>query len=167
MLKNKTTQIIIAVVVVVILIGGGYFFFINKSSTKLVTQNQAQTDKGPENLAPSDIGLVFKASSNKKQVKFSVDKLTDIKAISYQINYEADTSAQEISEGAEPRVARGFIGEAKINSGDSSYESPWIDLGSASKNVVRYDSGVKSVDLILKIIKANGKVYQTEKNLSL
>lgn len=168
MLKNKNTLIIIAVIVVLIAIAGGYFFFVRQpSSKKPIDQNQSQVDNGPENLSPDEIGLTLSASSNKKQIKFSIDKLSGIKAVAYQLTYEADSTKQEISDGAEPKVQRGIIGDAKLKSGESSYESPWIDLGSASKNVVRYDTGVESVNLILKITKDNGKVYQVEKDLAL
>ena len=168
MLKNKTNLIIIAVIVVLIAIAGGYFFFVRQPSSKTpIDQNQSQIDSGPENLSPGEIGLALVASSNKKQIKFSIDKLSGIKAVAYQLTYEADSTKQEISDGAEPKVQRGIIGDAKLKSGESSYESPWIDLGSASKNVVRYDTGVDSVNLILKITKDNGKVYQVEKKLDL
>lgn len=168
MLKNKNNLIIIAVIVVLIAIAGGYFFFVRQPSSKTPTdQNQSQIESGPENLSPDEIGLTLTASENKKQIKFSIYKFSGIKAVAYQLTYEADSTRQEISDGAEPKVQRGIIGDAKLKSGAGSYESPWIDLGSASKNVVRYDTGVDSVNLILKITKNNGKVYQVEQKLDL
>lgn len=167
MLKNK--KIFIIILIVILLLGIGYFLFLRQTaSKKQPDQNQTQIQSGPENLSPDEIGLTLKASENKKQIKFSITKMSDIKAIAYQLTYEADSTKQEISEGGEPKVQRGIIGDVKeIQSGDTSYESPWIDLGSASKNVVRYDTGVESVNLILKITKTNGKIYQAEKNLDL
>ncbi len=168
MLKNKTTIIIIAVIVGLIALTGGYYLFMRQPSSKTPTnQNQSQIESGPENLSPSEVGLTLTASENKKQIKFSIDKLSGIKAVAYQLTYEADSTKQEISEGGEPKVQRGIIGDAKIKSGGSSYESPWIDLGSASKNVVRYDSGVDSVTILLKITKDNNKVFQVEDKLVL
>lgn len=165
MLKNKTILIIIGIILL-LLLGGGYFFFFRQPASKPPTdQNQTQAQSGPENLSPEEIGLMLTASPNKKQVKFSIEKFSGIKAVAYQLTYEADSTKQEISEGGEPKVQRGIIGDAKIKPGESSYESSWIDLGSASKNVVRYDTGVDSISLILKITKDNGKVYQVEKNL--
>lgn len=166
--KNKTPIIIAAVIVSLIALAVVYFFFIRQQPSKTSTdQNQPQSESGPENLSPEAIGLTLSASANKKQIKFSISKLLGIKAVAYQLTYEADSTKQEISEGGEPKVQRGIIGDAKIKSGDSRYESPWIDLGSASKNVVRYDTGVNSVSLILKITKDNGKIFQVEDKLDL
>lgn len=169
MLKNKTTLIIITVIVVLIAMAGGYSFFVRQSiSKKPIDQNQSQVDNGPENLSPDEIGLTLTASENKKQVKFAITKFSGIKAVAYQLTYEADSTKQEISEGGEPKVQRGIIGDVKgIQFGDYSYESPWIDLGSASKNIVRYDSGVESVNFIFKITKDSGKEYQVEQALVL
>lgn len=168
MLKNKTTLIIIMVIVVLIVLAGGYFLFTRQpASKKPIVQDQTQIESGPENLSPDEIGLTLSASANKNQIKFSITKLSGVKAVAYQLTYEADSTKQEISEGGEPKVQRGIIGDAKLEPGDGSYESPWIDLGSASKNVVRYDTGVDSVSLILKITKDNGKVYQVDQKLDL
>lgn len=168
MLKNKKNLIIIAVIIVFFALAGGYFIFARQQASKSQTaQNQPQSENGPENLSPEAIGLGLTASANKNQIKFSIAKLSGIKAIAYELTYEADSTKQEISEGAEPKVQRGIIGDAKFKSGDNNYESSWIDLGSASKNVVRYDTGVNSVNLVLKITKDNGKVYQVEKKLDL
>lgn len=165
-MKNKTILIIIAVAVVLFALGGGYFLFARQSSDQKPLPSRS-IDNGPENLSPDEIGLKLTASENKKQIKFSISKLSGIKAVAYQLTYEADSTKQEISEGGEPKVQRGIIGDAKLKPGESSYESPWIDLGSASKNVVRYDTGVESVNLILKITKNNNKIYQTEQKLDL
>ncbi|MBU3978603.1 hypothetical protein KJ980_02590 [Patescibacteria group bacterium] len=166
--KNKITLSIIGVIILLFILGGGYFLFTRQSASKPpADKNQSVIDNGPEDLSPGDIGLTLTASQNKKQVKFSIDKLSGIKAVAYQITYEADSTKQEISEGGDPKIQRGIIGDVKFKSGDSSYESPWIDLGSASKNVVRYDSGVDSVTILLKITKDNNKVFQVEDKLNL
>ena len=96
-----------------------------------------------------------------------IDKLVGMKAVSYELTYQADPSIQEQADGAEERVQRGVVGEAKFKPGERNYSSPWLDLGSCSKNVCKYDAGVKSVNLVLKITKDNGKVYQAEGNLQL
>jgi hypothetical protein len=168
MLKNKTILIIAIVIIGIIALAGGYFLFMGQLSSKSQkVQNQTQSENGPENLSPDAIGLALSASANKNQIKFSITKLSDIRAVAYQLTYEADSTKQEISEGGESKVQRGIIGDAKFKSGDNNYESPWIDLGSASKNVVRYDTGVNSVNLVLKITKDNGKIYQVEQKLDL
>jgi|SRR5579885_2223306 len=165
-MKNKNVVIILAVVVILIVLGGGYFLFAKKSNT--TSQNtQPQDMDVVQTLSPDAIGLSLTASPDKKKVKFTVAKLAGIKSIEYQLTYEADATQEEKNEGAEGQVQRGITGDAKINSGDSSYESPWLDLGTCSSGTCRYDTGVTSVDLILKVTKSDGKVYQVEKKLNL
>ncbi len=166
MLKNRTTQIVIGVVVILIL-AGGYFLFLNKSSTESNAEQNQSIDTGPQNISPDEIDLEMTASPDKKKVQFTIGKLTDIKALAYELTYEAESTEQERSEGAEERIPRGITGDAKFSRSESKYQSPWLDLGSCSKNVCRYDKGIESINLILKITKENNKIYATEKELDL
>lgn len=165
MFKNRTVQIGLGVVLLVLIVVGGFFFVSNKnqSSTK---QPTADTEQVVQKLSPDDIGLTITPNDTNKSVKFVIAKPDGITSIEYQLTYDADSTAEEQSEGGEPRVQRGITGEAKITSGDT-YTSPWLDLGSCSRNVCRYDTGVNSVDLTLKITKTDGKTYEVEKSLSL
>lgn len=168
MLKNKTTLLIIMALVLLLLLGGGYFLFARQSGPKETTsQIQSQIDTGPQNLSPEEIDLELKATNDNKKVQFTIGKLLGIKAVSYELTYEADSTEKERSEGGDARIQRGITGEAKLKSGDSTYKSPQLDLGSCSKNVCRYDKGVDSVSLVLKITKTNNKIYQVEKELDL
>lgn len=115
-----------------------------------------------ETLTADQLGLSIEAKPDGKAVKFKIDKAGDIKTIEYQVTYEADSTAQEKAEGGEDRVQRGITGEADIEGDALKYESEWLDLGSCSRNVCKYDTGVDSVDLTLKIIKKNGKTYESE-----
>lgn len=167
MLKNKNLLIIIGVVILILLSAGGYFLFAGKAPAKpAVTQTQT-ADTGPQKLNPEDIGLKISASPDKQKVKYEIAKLQGIKSVSYELTYEADASQQDISEGSEPRIQRGVTGDADLKSGTSSYTSAWLDLGSCSKNVCKYDKGVKSVNMIFKITKTDNKVYSVEKSLDL
>ncbi len=166
MLKNKKTLIIIGIILIIILLISGLLFLKNKAASKQSETNQSRSDV-VEELSPSQIGLKIEASPDKKKIRFTIDKLAGIKAVSYELTYEADPSTQEKADGAEERVQRGIVGEAKFKSGDSKYSSSWLDLGSCSKNICKYDIGVKSVSLVLKITKDNRKIYQTEGNLEL
>ncbi len=161
--KKRNNQIITGVVVVLLLISG---FLIFGRKAKTVQQDTTQ-DQTVQKLSAEDLGLIITPKPDKKAIKFSISKASDIKSIEYELTYEADSTAQEISEGGEARVQRGITGDAKIDSGKGSYESEWLDLGSCSKNICRYDTGVKSVSLTLKIVKQDGKVYQSEKSLDL
>ena len=167
MQKNKILYIVVGVVAIIILASTAFFIFLNKPKAKPAATNYSPADSNVQTLAADDIGLDLKASADSKKVQITISKLSGIKAVSYELTYEADSTAEEISQGGEARIQRGITGDAKFNAGDTSYNSPWLDLGSCSKNICRYDQGVTSVDLILKITKDNNQVYSTEKKLSL
>ena len=162
--KNRKVQIVLGVVLVIVVLLGGYFYLNSKVQTS-TEPSDAESQQVVEKLSPDSIGLTITPNASKKAIKFAIAKLAGIKSIEYQLTYEADSTAQEQSEGGEARVQRGITGESKITSHDS-YESPSLDLGSCSKNVCRYDTGVKSVDLTLKVIKDDGKTYEVEKTLN-
>jgi hypothetical protein len=164
MFKNKNVQIGLGVVLVVVLFIGGYFLIAGKKSQKTPVEATTTT---VQTLKPQDLGLTMEVSPDKKKIKFVIAKATDIIAIEYQFTYEADSTAQELSEGGESRVQRGITGEAKIKSGESSFESEWLDLGSCSKNVCKYDKGVKSINLTLKVTKKNHNLYEVQDKLEL
>jgi hypothetical protein len=163
MFKNKTLVTVIVVVIVAVLAGGGYFLFGKSKAPAAETEEMQDVVL---KLSPEDVGLSMTPSPDSKKVKFAIDKLSGITSVEYELTYEADSTAAEQSEGGEPRVQRGVTGEASIDSGKSKYESPWLDLGSCSKNVCRYDKGVNSLTLTLKVVK-DGKTYSVEKTLEL
>jgi len=165
MLKNTNVQIFIGVAIIVAVLLGAYFFITAKS--KKVEKVASEPDTTIHTLSPEAIGLSIEAKPDNKAVKFIIKKAEGIKSIEYQLKYEADSTAQERSEGGEDRVERGITGEATIDAGESTYESPWLDLGSCSNNICRYDKGVTSVELTLKIIKSDKKIYQVEDSLKL
>lgn len=164
MFKNRTVQIVLGVVLVVALLLGGYFLIASKQQ-KAVPQEAEDADV-VHTISPESLGLTLEAKPDNKAVKFMLANAADIKTIEYQLIYEADSTAAEQAEGGEARVQRGITGEETLN-GKSTYESPWLDLGSCSRNICRYDTGVDSVKLTLKIVKKDGKIYETEKSLDL
>jgi hypothetical protein len=166
MFKNKKVLVIVGILVAVVLLAGIYFFIANKSKTD-VKEDEFAAEQVVEEISPEEIGLTMEANSSNKAVRFKIAKADGITSIEYQVVYEADSTAAEQREGGEERVQRGITGEAMIKAGQSSYQSDWLDLGSCSKNVCRYDSGVESVMLTLKIVKDDGKVYQVEQTLKL
>jgi FtsZ-interacting cell division protein ZipA len=164
MWKKHGTKIIIVVVIVVVLLAAG-FFLVSKNSSQ-TTQDQTVTDNSVQTLSPSDIGLKLEASPDKHKVRYTISNSSDIKSIEYELTYNANATAQEQSEGADQQVQRGITGTADVKSG-SSYQSSWLILGSQSANVVRYDTGVKSVSITLKITKSDNKVYQVQDKINL
>ncbi len=166
MLKNKSVVIALVVVVLVIIGAGGYFFIVGSSNSKSAQQIPVD-DNMVQTLSPSAIGLKLEASPDKKKVRFTIAQASDIKEIEYELIYDADSTAAEKSEGSQARVQRGITGQESVSSGASTYQSNWLILGSQSANIVRYDMGVKSVSITLKITKTNSKVYQVQDKLNL
>lgn len=155
-------------VVVIVLIIGGYFLFSQKPKTKTNSPaNMTQDSEMVQKLSPQAIGLTMETSPDNKKVRFSVTKASDIKAIEYQIMYEADSTAQEIAEGGDKRVQRGITGDVESSKIGSSYQSDWIDLGSCSSGTCRYDKGVTSLQMTLKVTKKDGKTYEVDTSLDL
>lgn len=162
-LKQRKIQVGLAVVL--LLLVGGYFLVFGKSQTK--APEPGPQEEVVEEISASVLGLTITAKPDNKAVKFAIEKPEGIKTIEYELTYEADSTAAEISEGGEDRVQRGITGEVEIENDSETYESPWLDLGSCSKNVCRYDAGVESVDLTLKIVKSDGKTYLATESLEL
>lgn len=152
--------IILGIFFLLILVVGGYFLLGNKSQQE--PEETRSVEEEVINLKPEDIGLKIVSSANKKQVKFIIDKLNGIQSIEYELFYEADGVS-----GDEQRISRGIAGEDVIQPGMKKYESKFLDLGSCSSGTCRYDTGVESVNLLLKLTKGDGKVYQVEDSLSL
>ena len=165
MFKDKKILAIVGVVVAVALVGGGYFLFAGKPAPQAEEANEEEMMA--QEISAEEIGLTMNASPDGKKVNFSVEKAEGITSMEYEVTYEADSTAQERSEGGEPRVQRGITGEATLKAGESSYESEWLDLGSCSRNVCKYDSGVSEVNMTLKIVKEDGKTYLATQTLQL
>jgi hypothetical protein len=164
-LKKKSVPIILGIVVLLVIGGIGYFILSNNA--KKTAQEDTFVDNSVQTLSPSAIGLKLEASPDSKKVRFTIASASDIKDIEYELTYDADSTAEERSEGSEARVKRGITGEESIKAGSSTYQSSWLILGSQSANIVRYDTGVTSVGITLKITKTNGKIYQVQDSLNL
>lgn len=163
---NKKVGIIIGVVVVLLILGGGAFAMMNKKAPTPITDNTT-TDQIVGTLKPEEIGLSLETSDSNKRIKVAVAKASDIKSLEYEITYDADVPAAEKLEGGEDRVSRGFSDQAELKSGQSSYQSKDFDLGSCSKNVCRYDTGVTEIKIIMKVTKRDNKIYQVEDSVKL
>jgi hypothetical protein len=167
MKKNKNLYIIIAAAVVVLLVVGGYLLFGNKAAK--TTDQTDVSDMSLDDairLSPSDVGLELTATASKKQVKFVLSNASGINRIEYELSYEADSAGGKDDESG-GRITRGVAGEDVIDSDQAMYESKLLDLGSCSSGTCRYDKGVTSVHLLLKLTKSDGKIYQVEQDLDL
>ncbi len=153
-------------VVLAVLVGLLAFSSLSNPNSSKPEEKQS-SEATVQTIKPEDIGFSMEATPDRKKVKFAISKAKGIKALEYELTYEADSTAQERSDGGEDRVQRGITGEAEISPSDATFESEELDLGSCSRNVCKYDTGVKDVSITLKISKADGKVYNMEDTLEL
>lgn len=149
---NKKILIIVLFLVIVAAAGGYFVLSNNKSSKPQEVTEQSQEEVIPT-IAPSELGFTVDVRSDKKAVKFSLENIKDISSVDYEISYLAKGN-----------IPRGAIGHVEVKEGASTLESNYIDLGSCSSGKCKYDEGVTSVKVILKINKTDGKVYQSEKS---
>lgn len=149
----------IGIIVIVILIGV-YLVFSKKTPVSPAEQAQQQQQEEEQTvvltIAPDDLGLSFIARTDGKAVKFSIKNPAGIQSIDYEISYLAKGD-----------IPRGAIGHVDIKPSDSTISTNYIDLGTCSSGKCKYDEGVTSVKLVLKIVKDDGKNYSTEQTLDL
>lgn len=168
-MKNNKNLIIVAVVVVVLLLGvGGYLVFGHKAAAPTTSQSQF-TDDDAIKISPSVIGLTMELSPDKKKVRFNAAKLDGAKSLEWTFNYDADIPLDQRSEGDEnTKVSQAFGSLEPVDvAGKSSYTSEFRELGTCSSGHCRYDTGVQKVNLVLKMTKTDGKVYQVEDSINL
>jgi hypothetical protein len=158
-MQNKN-YIIIGVVI--LLLGLGAFFYLSSRNAEPVVPVENSLDEEVVTLSPEEIGLELVASANNRQVKFVINKPDGISALEYELSYEADAAG-----GEEGRISRGVAGEEELDGTEEVYESKFLDLGSCSSGTCRYDTGVESVNLLLKVTKSDDTVYQVEDSLTL
>ena len=148
-------KIIAGVILLILLLAGGYYVIAGRNASNAPKDEEQAVDKGILELAPEDIGLELEALNNNQQIVFTITKPEGIKAIEYELTY--------VAEDEQPR---GVIGEIEDITGDTIESKP-LDLGSCSSGVCKYDKGVKSVELLLKITKDDNKDYQVKETLKL
>jgi hypothetical protein len=167
LLKKRRYQVILGVIVFFIIFAcvGIYFWYSGNSNPQQSIQDENASEDQVQTLSPSAIGLKIEASSDDKKVRFVINDASDIKGIEYELVYNANATADELSEGAEAQVQRGITGQENITPGTSTYTSTWLILGSQSANMIRYDTGVKGVSITLKITKTNNAVYQVQDSI--
>src|SRR5437763_1051919 len=98
---KKKLIIPIGIILLFVLATGSYFFLFSKKlqPQKQETQPQVSQDVVPT-IAPSDLGLEFTARSDKKAVKFTINKPDDITGVEYTISYTAKSKdGQDVPQG--------------------------------------------------------------------
>lgn len=156
-MKNNKILLLIVILILILLVGGGYYILIGSKNSS--TNQTAQAIPTPEvipTLNPEDLGLKLTARSDGKAVKFEITNIKDIESVEYELTYLAKGD-----------IPRGTIGTVEIKPTDTKIETKYLDLGSCSSGKCKYDEGVTSVKLVLKITKKDGNVYSAEKSLDL
>lgn len=147
-MKNNRNLIIVGVIVLILLVSGGIFLATKKSPKPVAPVAQSEEIL---TLSPLDIGLSLTMGADGKRVIMEITKTEGLTSIEYQLSY---TSKGDIP--------RGVIGTADVK-GSTAIKKEII-LGTCS-DVCHYDQDVSNIKVILKVTKADGKVYQVEKSL--
>ena len=156
-MKRDKLIIIAGGVLLIFLIAAGYYFFLaKKPSPQASTPVPEQTEEVIPTISPDELGLTFIARKDGKAVKFEITNAQDIESVDYEISY--------LTEG---EIPRGVIGSITKAEGEETISIDYEPLGSCSSGKCKYDTGVSSVKLVLKITKSDGKAYQAEKTLEL
>ncbi len=153
---NKYKFLILGILTILFLLGGAYYFFSANKSSKPSEVIPEPTKEIIPTIIPKDLGLTLMARSDKRAIKFEITNIKDITSLDYEISY--------VTKG---NIPRGAIGHIEVKPTDKKIETNYIELGTCSSGKCKYDEGVSKVFLIIKIIKADGKVYQAEQSLEL
>ncbi len=159
--KNKT--VLILVVVLILIVGGGAYFILGRNSgTEQPTQEEEQQVK---EISASDIGLSLKPRADNRAVIMTINKLSGISTIEYEVNYNAENTDPEA--GGEGDVPRGVVASPiQVKSGESSVTRE-ILLGTCSANVCKYDKVTSDITVVLKVTYTNGEIGTVTEKISL
>lgn len=152
--------VIISVIAIFVILGGVFYFFStqNTSSKQVVVPAQVENEVFPT-IMPSDIGLEFTATSDNRNVVFTIEKAEDIEHIEYEILYDAISEGNTVQQGLNGEIKKEQIKNGKI-------EVKRI-LGTCSTGgKCRYDEGVTSATVVMRVTKTNDKIYQLEKTIN-
>lgn len=154
-----------AVVALLFVLGG---VFVLTSNKKAPVATDTSEDIVIADMKPEEIGLKLELTPDNKKVKFSADKLDGVSHLEWEFSYDANIPADAAEGGGEDggKVTQSFGGETDVQG--SSYESVFREIGTCSTGgKCRYDTGVEKVDILLKVTKSDGKIYQVKDSISL
>ncbi len=167
-MKSRKTAIIALAVVALVLFGGAYLIASQRSNkaSDLIGQEMEVVPT----IAASDIGLELVARSDKKYVKFAINKPEGIDKVDYEITYDAIPPEENSGEGGgEGKVTQSLTGTLlKKDAKNGKLGIEYRELGTCSTGgKCRFDQGVTSVKVIVKITRSNGKAFQAETSIDL
>ncbi|MGA2968026.1 MAG: hypothetical protein ABSD69_02560 [Candidatus Levyibacteriota bacterium] len=154
-LKDKRVLIAAGVAVLaLVLIVVGVIMLTSKGSNS-ASSNQAAatpTEVPVLSLQPADIGLTLTEAANLQTATMNITKTGDIASVDYQLSYNAMVSGQSIP--------RGTIGHVDVKTPGQAITQKMV-FGTCS-DVCHYDTGITGVQLIVKVTKTDGKIYQVQ-----
>jgi hypothetical protein len=152
-LKDKRILIAAGVAVVaLILIIVGVLMLTKSSSSTAPQQAVVPTEVPVLSLQPGDIGLTLVEAASMQTATMTITKTSDITSVDYQLSYNAMVSGQSIP--------RGTIGHVDVKTPGQAITQQ-MTFGTCS-DVCHYDTGITQVQLIVKVTKTDGKVYQVQ-----
>ncbi len=146
--------VLIIVPVLIILAVGGFFFLKKDSSPQVGVEPTPVVEEIPvQSLVETNLyGLSLSPRSDKKAVFLKITSFPEgVNTIEYELTYDA-------KEGP-----RGVLGTINYKGEDKIQRE--ILLGTCSKNVCRYDEGVKKVTLTIVFKGAKTEKFQGSVNL--
>lgn len=163
-MKTRKTAIIALALVVLVLVGAGVYILSTRKNTDLPI---GQAIEVIPSIQPEEIGLELAIKSDKKYVKFTINKPDGIEKVDYEIVYDA--VAPDDGEGGGGKITQSLTGSlAKKDTKNGKLGIEYRELGTCSTGgKCRFDQGVESVKVILKVTKEGNKVFQTEKSIDL
>ena len=175
-LQNTKVLIGLIVVLVVLIVGGGLFFLYMKNTSSQAANGTNAASSGDQSqeptigtMQPSDIGLQMVLRDDEKAIKFTADKLDGIKTLEWNFTYQADIPLEDqTADNVGSKVTQEFGSDSPVDvEGKSSYDSQFRELGTCSSGTCRYDTGLTSVQLVMKVTKTDGSVYQIQDSINL
>lgn len=144
----KSRNFLIAAVAVVVILLGGSFFLFKGSGSAPIPQETIGEEPIPT-ISPDELGVKLEAEVSENAVYLTVGNTQGIEEMDYEASYMAAD------------VPRGVIGKVNLNRKPAKEK---IYLGTCS-DVCHPDKDISNIKVILKIIKNDGKVYQSESSL--
>ncbi len=141
--KKNTMLSLIAVGVLLVVLAGGFVVVksMNKKTTVAPPAEEEQVDLPP---VDSSVEVQLTSKSDGKAVTLTVTKIPEnTQSIEYELSYTTDKG-----------LPKGALG--KIDLTGKPEITREILLGTCSRNVCTYDTGVKSVNLVLRFNSASG-----------
>ncbi|MBU2632103.1 hypothetical protein KKG52_00120 [Patescibacteria group bacterium] len=149
-MKNKKVLLVTGLLLVLALVFGGLYFASQKNKP---AEEEIKKQQSIPKISSEEIGLSLSWKEKGKIVLLEIAKTSDISAVEYELLYKTKDVMQ-----------RAF-NILNIEKGKAVKEE--IPLGTCSSGVCRYDKDISGIQVILKITKTNGKIYQAEASLDL